>query len=296
MAKRTPTNQIDVVIPTHRRPVLLRRALESVLAQSMPPARIWVVSDIGLSDAQAGLQDLPPEWKTLVTPLHSQERGPAGSRNLGLARASSSLIAFLDDDDTWEADFLEVISRALGATPQASFGVGSRTYRPSDARLCIPEGVSARDLLRTNPGFSGSNILYRRANLLRAGGFDVRLRVVEDRDIAFRLLLAGESYVSCDSAVANMDDLRDRPRLTETPTHARSRIAFARKHSGTAFRMGLTEFEDVWLSAADAQKFQSKGSAARLVGRSSWLALDSLARARRRLAKDPPTPPTDGTS
>ena len=48
-----------VVIPTHRRPALLRQALESVAAQTLPPEQVVVVDGVGDEETRAGVLDFP---------------------------------------------------------------------------------------------------------------------------------------------------------------------------------------------------------------------------------------------
>ena len=90
---------VTVVVPTHRRPQLMREAVESVLAQEHDgPLEVVVVFDA--CDPVLPDVELAPN-QTLLAVVNERTRGLAGARNTGILAASHDLVAFLDDDDTW---------------------------------------------------------------------------------------------------------------------------------------------------------------------------------------------------
>ena len=97
---------VSVIIPTHNRATMLRRAIESVLAQTWQgDFEIIVVSD--------GSEDKTDEVVGSFNDprirffKHETARGASAARNAGLRAASGEYIAFLDDDE-WTVDKLEV--------------------------------------------------------------------------------------------------------------------------------------------------------------------------------------------
>src|SRR5206468_13105010 len=95
-------SKVSVVIPTYNRAEMLRAALESVLAQTLPAHDIVVIDD-GSTDNTTGVIS---ELQTRVAPIiylreaHTNQRGNA--RNKGVQAGSGDLIAFLDSDDLWK--------------------------------------------------------------------------------------------------------------------------------------------------------------------------------------------------
>ncbi len=103
---------ITLIIPTHKRPVLLRRALASVNLQlHRDILEVIVISDEMdqlTEDVCAGLLrqgDIFIRRNGLA--------GPSASRNLGLRLARGRFVMFLDDDDAWQTDFTEALLSQL---------------------------------------------------------------------------------------------------------------------------------------------------------------------------------------
>ncbi|WP_145730179.1 glycosyltransferase family 2 protein [Nitrospirillum pindoramense] len=108
-----------VIVPTHKRAVLLRRTLASINAQrdGVGGVEILVISDATDGDTDAACAEL-------LTPADMYVRrngpsGPSASRNMGLALAKGAYILFLDDDDSWHDGFLP----ALRAQPAVQQGL-----------------------------------------------------------------------------------------------------------------------------------------------------------------------------
>lgn len=105
-----------VIIPTHKRQLLLRRALESIRAQTLPDAvEIIVVSDVIDGATDAACAELLPATGIYVR--RNGLAGPSASRNLGLSLASGRHVLFLDDDDAWHPRLLEDLSAHLAQRP-----------------------------------------------------------------------------------------------------------------------------------------------------------------------------------
>lgn len=189
---------ITCVIPTHERAELLAEALRSVSSQKALDrvVEVLVVDDLG--DAQTrSLVDTTAEQGLPVRLIRNPGRGASSSRNLGAAHARGDYLAFLDDDDLWDADYLaesaEALDRSDAAMAVAWLDVLERDGTRRSFRA-IPESANPADVAARNPGFTGSNLLVRRDAFEELGGFDVDLLVSNDKDFLVRFLLAGHSY------------------------------------------------------------------------------------------------------
>jgi len=125
---------ISVVIPLHNQAAFLPRALDSVLAQTMTDFEVMVVDD-GSTDCGPELAKRYHDPRLVF--VCQTHQGAAAARNQGMAAAEGDLVAFLDADDTWEPQFLEVILRLRRAFPQA--GAYATSYQ-----IILPNGQEWR--------------------------------------------------------------------------------------------------------------------------------------------------------
>lgn len=111
----------SLIITTHLRPVTLRRALDSVMAQDarlLESLEIIVVADA--LDATTGVllaERLRPQDSFVK---RSGAPGPALSRNAALDLARGEWVLFLDDDDSWQPQHLQHLDEALRADTQGT--------------------------------------------------------------------------------------------------------------------------------------------------------------------------------
>ncbi|RCW72485.1 glycosyltransferase family 2 protein [Pseudorhodoferax soli] len=179
---------IAVVIATCRRPALLRRCLQALLAQQ-GLARDWeivVVDDGPCADTEALVQALAATCKRprLRYARAQGTRGPAGARNTGWRSTRAPVVAFTDDDTVPAPDWLAEGLRALDDGLVAAGG-----------RVVVPVDGPPTDHARMTQGleraeFVTANAFVRRSALLGVGGFDTRFTRAwrEDSDLQFALL------------------------------------------------------------------------------------------------------------
>jgi glycosyltransferase involved in cell wall biosynthesis len=180
---------ISVVIPTRNRAIMVRQAIESVLASPLigAPAQIVLVDDDSHDETgeQARLYG--------VTYLRTTFRSAARSRNAGLAIARTPYVAFLDDDDLWLPGNMEHQLAELEANPGAAFSYGiaevvTEDLKPlhqSFPRPPLPSGHVPDRFHLFYPQIG--TVLFRRSALIEANGFDERVRYYEDGDLMLRI-------------------------------------------------------------------------------------------------------------
>ena len=184
----TPT--ITVIIPAFNSEKTIRRALDSVAAQTFSDFEIIVIDDdskdqtLGLVSHSSGAE--------LRVIQHAQNLGAAAARNSGIAAARGRWIAFLDSDDEWLPDKLE---RQLAALKNAgrqnimACATGYRLYkngRELAVKLKLTSQQFRNDILFGCTISPGSTLLVDRRAFDEIGLFDDRLRRLEDWDWLLR--------------------------------------------------------------------------------------------------------------
>jgi len=194
---------IAVVIPAFDRAAVLPRALDSVLAQSMPADEVIVVDD-GSRDGTAGLvRDRYPR----VRLIRQDHHGVSRARNTGIRASSAEWIALLDSDDEWHPDKLERQAAALTEKPRYRVCHSDETWirdgrRVNQMRKHARAGGRIFDRCLPQCAISPSTALIHRSVFAAAGLFDESLPVCEDYDLWLRVcarypvLYVGEPLVT----------------------------------------------------------------------------------------------------
>lgn len=183
--------KVSVIIPAYNAAGCVRRAVDSVLAQSFRDFELLVVDD-GSSDDTL---EVLAAYGDRLRPLAQANGGPAAARNHGLRQARGEYVAFLDADDHWRPDKLARQVQLLDARPEIGFcssatDVVDAAGAPVCAWPCQPDAGPLPDILflrGTVISGSTSGVLARRSLVLAQGGFDENLRGFEDPDLWIRL-------------------------------------------------------------------------------------------------------------
>lgn len=108
---------VSVIIPTFNRALLLGRAVESVLRQTVQCSELIIVDDGSTDDTLLLLEKLSNQAKCSVKVCSRENRGPAAARNLAITRAKFPFVAFLDSDDHWHRRKLEIQYQSMLHNP-----------------------------------------------------------------------------------------------------------------------------------------------------------------------------------
>jgi glycosyltransferase involved in cell wall biosynthesis len=104
---------VSVIIPTFNREQFLQKAIDSVLAQTYPHFELIIVDDGSMDNTEK----LVEKCNSDIIYIRQNNKGPAAARNKGVQAARYNLLAFLDSDDWFAEDKLEVQTRAMGKNP-----------------------------------------------------------------------------------------------------------------------------------------------------------------------------------
>ena len=180
---------VSVIVPVFNRSELLKRALDSVFSQSLPPRQVIVVDDGSTDDT---IELLRSNYSSTVSVISQENAGVSRARNVGISASSHEWIAFLDSDDEWHSRKLE---------KQVDFLTQNPEYQ-----ICHSDEIWIRKGIRVNPkryhaksggwifskclplcAISPSAVIVNRTVFSDVGLFDEELPVCEDYDMWLRV-------------------------------------------------------------------------------------------------------------
>lgn len=229
---------ISVVVPTYNRADLLRRAVESILAQTYDAFEVLIVDDASTDETEsvvATVQD--PRVRYIRQP---QNRGVAAARNRGMREARGGLIAFLDSDDEWTPSKLEEQVRLIRRRPNrvGLFYTGVLTYGAGgDQILNRParRGAVLSEILHRNLVHSTCSVIIRREVVEAVGFFDESLPAIEDFDYWTRVARLFEFDVSPEPLTIYHDEAQDADAALERRSRNFSANMAARRAHGERY-------------------------------------------------------------
>ncbi len=187
---------ISVIIPTHNSKDLLKQAIESALAQTYKNIEIIVSDDDSSDGTEDMIENNFKDCKKIVYIRHGHV-GEYGSRNIAILRSKCPFLAFLDDDDWWDEDFLErcmdyldnnmdaigVFTNYFNVFPDGSTKIGYKIGK-------IPNKIDLNWIARGS-FIDPSTMLIKKDSVVKVDMFDEGMIVTEGWDLWPRVLRFG---------------------------------------------------------------------------------------------------------
>jgi len=192
---------VTVIIPCYNAEEFIREAIESVFAQTYENWVMVVVDDGSTDSSLQILREIGVGREDRMRVISGSNRGACHARNLGIDEASTKYIAFLDADDFWGPQKLELQVRHMEANPDA---VGVTTaYILCDAAAERRSRTLFFDwsermlldwtLLGPSAPALNSTLVVRTRDLRAVGGYNEKLvSFAEDLDLAWALSQLGK--------------------------------------------------------------------------------------------------------
>ena len=175
---------ISVIIITCERPDYLALALNSVLQQIHQPVEIIIIDDCSEADYKSVLKSFNDQR---IVYYRCKERSGANSaRNRGIGLSKGKVLAFLDDDDIWNATFLQEHHKEYVNNAEAVICGYSIIDNPSKRKI-NPLTKVTEDELRKGNTFSGMSGFSALRELLLEIQFDITLKNSQDWDLFVRI-------------------------------------------------------------------------------------------------------------
>jgi glycosyltransferase involved in cell wall biosynthesis len=174
---------VSIIIPVYNYGQFLGAAIDSVMKQSYRPIEVIIVDD-GSTD---NTSDIAHSYED-VQYVYQPNQGVAVARNTGISKARGKFIAFLDADDTWHPDKLEIQIRHLIEHPDIGINICKIQNFFEPGISLGPKIISA---LHENDQIGMPTIVTYRDIFDKIGCYDPRYKVSEDFDWFIRAKDAG---------------------------------------------------------------------------------------------------------
>ena len=188
---------VSVIIPTYKRANYIERAINSVLAQTYTDYEIIIVDDNDHNTEDRKIlenimnKDGYKNNSKIKYIQHDKNRNGAAARNTGLKVSKGEYVTFLDDDDLFFKDRLEILVKSLDENPEYNAAytgclICKNGYIKS-YKNALKSGDLQKDTLMQNSFFgTGSNMFFRKKSLEDINGFDETFKRHQDLEVFVR--------------------------------------------------------------------------------------------------------------
>ena len=205
---------ITTIIPTYRRPKLLRRAIKSVLNQTYPYFQVCVYDNASGDETAEVVAELAKKDSRLKYYCHQENIGMAKNFNFGLAKVNTPFFSFLSDDDILLPNFYEVALKGFDKYPEAMFSatqtiivnpqgqiVGYNKFFSQNLGLYLPyKGFLT---MLKNYLITWTGILFRREVIEKVGLLDEEVVVGSDADFEYRIAAHFPFFISSETGAVH---------------------------------------------------------------------------------------------
>jgi glycosyltransferase involved in cell wall biosynthesis len=167
---------VSVIVAVQNGERYLAAALDSIAAQTYPPAEVIVVDGHSV-DRTTEIAQSFAQVRLIAQTAH----GVADAYNIGIEAARGELVAFLSHDDLWTPNKLSVQVNYLGEHPVIQYTIARMKYF-LEPGVALPLGFRSDLLENEHVGYMMETLVARRSLFEHIGLYDTRLPIGEDVD------------------------------------------------------------------------------------------------------------------
>ena len=184
--------RISCIIPTCDRKEFLNITLNSVIKQTTLPSEILIINN--------GYEIIDYDYLNIKNPekfnikIFNLPRyaGLAQALNFGSSISSSEYLAFIEDDDLWEENYIKKLLECITDEYKIYVTRIDRLINDRIEKYKNAKGkINLKNLFKYNPGINISNLCVHKKTLFSISGFDPKIKVGVDKCIAIDFLLNG---------------------------------------------------------------------------------------------------------
>ncbi len=192
----------SIIIPTYNSEKFIRRTIKSILDQTFKDFELIIVDD-GSTDGTVNIvREIENKEKRIRLIASKNSGGPTVPTNIGLESSRGSLISFLDHDDEWTKNKLELIHKTFRENPTIGFIASNvEVFKDSSKISSVSKApiknntVSIRDMLGGNYFNTFSMLNIRREILDKVGMLDTDFFVFADYEIIVRMITQSIPFI-----------------------------------------------------------------------------------------------------
>jgi glycosyltransferase involved in cell wall biosynthesis len=186
--------EISIILPVYNRASSMKKAIESVIAQSFTNWELLIIDDCSQDLSYETAKSFSAKEKRIRVYQLDQNSGAAVARNYGIDKAEGNFISLLDSDDWYEPEFLKKSYDHLNALPREMgfIWTGVRYYKRGGIKedfLWKPVHCKSTYLTFLNNLHIGTNsgLTFRKELFDQCGFFREDLPAAEDTEFFLRI-------------------------------------------------------------------------------------------------------------
>lgn len=182
---------VSVIIPVYNRATLVPQAIDSILSQTYDNVEIIAINDGSTDNSLEVLRKYEKKWPDKVRVINQDNQGQVLARNNGIKASTGEYIAFLDSDDRWLPQKLEL--QLPRFTPEVGLVYCSVEFIDESGQViaverCDPELVgNIYPQLLVQNRMTGGTVVIRKDILDEVGLFDPEFKAAENWDLWIRI-------------------------------------------------------------------------------------------------------------
>lgn len=186
---------VSVIIPTYNRAWVINKAISSVLNQSFDNFELIIVDDGSSDETKHLVKSIKDERIIFLT---QKNKGPSAARNYGISESKGKWIAYLDSDNEFYSNYLDVMLKYLKVNSSTVFAIPKLDYRLEkyekgkliksvDYSEKIPENAKITDVIDRTFHFDTNGLIHLKKVFDEGIKWDPKVNVMEDWEFALSL-------------------------------------------------------------------------------------------------------------
>jgi glycosyltransferase involved in cell wall biosynthesis len=184
-----------VIIPLYNKENYVENALKSILNQTFTDFEVSIVNDCSTDKSVAKIEPYLSDKVTLIH--HEKNKGLSAARNTGIQNAKAEYITYLDADDVWKPNFLELIKELIDTFKEAKIFAtnyeeiyGNKIVIPQNGtKFLVQNSKQIIDFFKHNLQqgiYNHGSVCFHKSVFEKVGFYDETLTFSEDIDFNIR--------------------------------------------------------------------------------------------------------------